>query len=400
MKPKVIVAAIASCILVLAGYFVLSLAWSDQTGKDMESSPARGVATKPSLGLAETFAVLGASAVTSTGPTYITGDLGISPNLASSITHTGIFEVTGTIYAGAVDPDPTATQAQLDVTTAYNNLAGQTGCTKITQLAGQILPPGVYCSEPDSSMDLSIGGTLTLDAQGDPNAVWVFQIGSTLTCNPGSSVLVINGGQACNVFWQVGSSATLNTTTTFVGNILAYASITLNTGASMSGRALARTGAVTLDTNDVTVAVCAATPTATPTGPTPTPTATPTPSACDEPVLSLSAQVVSPGQELKFFGCIPAFGGQAVDVYLVLRSPTGVVFSAIPPDGIAPGINPYARGIINPRNCQCRDLLTHLVCANAETGVWTAFLAVLPAGAAPKAKNAIAIATTTVVVKG
>jgi type VI secretion system secreted protein VgrG len=135
------------------------------------------------------------------------------------------------------------------------------------------LTPGVYCF----SSSAQLTGTLTLNALGDPNAVFVFQIGSTLTTASGSSVVVINGGSKCNVFWQVGSSATLGTSTKLAGSILALTSITLNTSASVSGQTLARNGAVTLDTNIVTLCNLAAptpipTPTPTPGGPTPTPT--------------------------------------------------------------------------------------------------------------------------------
>ena len=131
-------------------------------------------------------------------------------------------------------------QAQTDATTAYNDLEGQTCDVNLTgqDLGGMTLTPGVYCF--DTSAQLT--GDLVLDALGNPNAVWVFQTGSTLTTASGSSVTVINGGNALNVFWQVGSSATLGTGTRFNGNILAYASITLNTGASLIGRALALNG--------------------------------------------------------------------------------------------------------------------------------------------------------------
>jgi len=390
MKPKVIAAVITSCILVLAVASIPFLAWSNQTGSGVTSSPAIRMAIAPPLGVAESFPVLGALAVTNTGASILTGDLGISPNNASSVTGFPPGSYTGTLHAA----DAVALQAQSDVTTAYNDLAGQACDVNLTgqNLGGLTLTPGVYCF----SSSAQLTGILTLDAVGDTNAIWVFQIGSTLTTAGSSSVDVINGGQDCNVFWQVGSSATLGTGTALRGNILALTSITLDTGAGMSGRALARNGAVTLDKNNVAVCATLATPTPTPPG-GPTPTATPTP-ACVEAVLSLSARAVSPGRELKFTGCIPAFGNQAVDVYLVLVSPTGVVYSAISPDGITPGIHPYERGIINPSTCQCRDLLTYVVCAKAQPGVWTAVLAVLPAGAAPKAENAIAIATTTVVV--
>ena len=125
---------------------------------------------------------------------------------------------------------------------------------------------------------------------------------------------------------------------------------------------------------------------------------TPTPIACDGAVLSLGAKVVSPGQELKFFGCIPAFGNQRVDIYLVVFSPAGAAYSALYPNGVAPGIHPYVRGIVNPSTCQCRDLLSHVVCANTQTGNWDAVLAVLPAGAPATVANIITYAQQTVMV--
>lgn len=202
----------------------------------------------PPLGQAGTFAVLGGSAVTNTGPTSVVGDLGISPG--SSITGFPPGSVSGgVIHAN----DAVALGAQNDSAVAYVNLAGQPSDVNLTgqDLGGLTLTSGVYTF--NSSAQLT--GTLTLDAQGDPAAVFVFQIGSTLTTASASQVVVINGGANCNVFWQVGSSATLGTATAFVGNILALTSITLNTGATTSGRLLARNGAVTLDSNNVEVCV-------------------------------------------------------------------------------------------------------------------------------------------------
>lgn len=203
------------------------------------------------LGTAGGFAVLGASAVTNTGPTVIVGALGISPNNASSVTGFPPGQIIGTTHFA----DALALSAQNDTTTAYNTLAGRACDTPVSgDLGGSTLNPGVYCS----ATSMALTGTLTLDAQNDPDAVFIFQIGSTLTTASASSVQVINGGQHCNVFWQVGSSATLGTGSSFIGNILALASITLTTGTSASGHLLARTGAVTLD--DGLVSVCSLLP--------------------------------------------------------------------------------------------------------------------------------------------
>ncbi len=210
-------------------------------------------ATAPGLGVAGSFAVLGGSTVTNTGLSLVNGDLGVWPGLTYPGFPPGSVVPPGVIHAG----DAVAQQAQSDVTTAYNALTGQACDFNLTgqDLGGLTLIPGVYCF--DTSAQLT--GTLTLNAQGDPNAVWVFQMGSTLTTASASSVTFINGGAGvpgCNVFWKVGSSATLGTTTNFVGNILALASITMNTGANLQGSTLARNGAVTLDTNIITKSSC------------------------------------------------------------------------------------------------------------------------------------------------
>ena|ERR1700730_9256845 len=203
----------------------------------------------PSTAVAQlsSFAVLGGSTVTNTNtPTIVTGNLGVSPGSAVTGFPPGIV-TGGSIHAA----DATAAQAQTDLTTLYNNLASSSCSTVLTgqNLGGLTLTPGVYCFA--SSAQLT--GTLTLDAQGNSNAVFIFQIGSTLTTASASSVLLINNASSCGVFWQVGSSATLGTGTTLAGSIVALTSITLNTGASVTGRALARNGAVTLDDNHVTV---------------------------------------------------------------------------------------------------------------------------------------------------
>jgi hypothetical protein len=198
------------------------------------------------LGTNRPFAVLGATAVTCVVASAVTGELGISPNGAASITGYPVppCTVTGAIHAA----DGVALTAQNDLVTAYNTLASLP-CTQ--DLTGQdlgtvgVLTPGVYCF--DTSAQLT--GALVLDALGRPNAAFVFQIGSTLTTAPGATVSIVNGGSACGVSWQVGSSATLDTATTLLGNIVALTSITGNAGANVTGRALARNGAVTLSGN-------------------------------------------------------------------------------------------------------------------------------------------------------
>src|SRR5688500_17412718 len=198
-----------------------------------------------SLGTAQSFGVLGGSAVTNTGATTVNGNVGVSPG--SSVTGFP----PGIVVGGAIHSnDAVAVQAQNDLTTAYNEIAATPCTVDLTgqNLGGLALTPGVYCF----SSSAQLTGALTLDALGNPNALFLFKIGSTLTTASGSTVTVINGGSACNsVFWQVGSSATLGTGTSFAGDILALTSITLTTGANTSGRALARNGAVTLDTNNV-----------------------------------------------------------------------------------------------------------------------------------------------------
>ena len=208
---------------------------------------AYGSAVNVNLGTAESFAVLAGSTVTNTGATNVYGDLGVWPGTAITGFPPGIV-TGGTIHAG----DAVAMQAQSDLTTAYNFAAGEPCGDVLTgqNLGGLTLTPGVYCFA--SSAQLT--GTLRLNALGNPNAVFVFQIGSTLTTASASSVVFTNGGEGDSVFWQVGSSATLGTTTDFAGNILALTSITLDTGATINcGRALASNGAVTMDTNVVSI---------------------------------------------------------------------------------------------------------------------------------------------------
>jgi hypothetical protein len=196
------------------------------------------------LGAAAKVAVLAATTVTSSGATTVNGHLGVSPGSAV----TGSLKVSGMIHAGG----GTAAQAQSDLTTAYRDAAGRTAdaLTVAGNLGGLTLTPGLYKST--SSLEIS-SGDLTLDARGDTNAVFIFQMASTLSTTMGRQVILSGGAKAANIYWQVGSSATLGTISVFKGNILALTSITLQNGAAVEGRLLARTAAVTLDTNTITL---------------------------------------------------------------------------------------------------------------------------------------------------
>jgi ice-binding like protein len=196
------------------------------------------------LGSAASYAVLAGSTITNTGATTISGDVGLSPG--TSITGLPVGQPSpGTIHAG----DAAADQAKADLGTMYGSLAGMPCTVTMTgvDLGGQTLAPGVHCFATSAGLT----GVLTLDAQGDTAAVFVFQMGSTLTVASGASVVVINGAQGRHVWWQVGSSATLGTGSTTLGNILASASITINTNAIVAGRVLAQSGAVTMATNAI-----------------------------------------------------------------------------------------------------------------------------------------------------
>ncbi len=218
-------------------------------------SGALGAQPPVGLGTADSFAVLGGSTVTNTGPTVVNGDLGLAPGSAVPGFPPGL--VNGTIHVA----DAVAVQAKTDLVTAYNDAAGRLPALAIpADLGGLTLTSGVY----KSSSSLGLTGALTLDAQGNPNSVFVFQAGSTLTTASASRVNLINGAQACNVYWQVGSSATLGTTSNFSGVIMAMQSISMNNGVTVLGRAFARNGAVTMINDNISAARCT-----TPTGGTP-----------------------------------------------------------------------------------------------------------------------------------
>jgi hypothetical protein len=199
------------------------------------------------LGTAESFSVLAGSTIENTGSTTMSGDLGLSPG--SSVT--GAPHVLGATH----EDDAVAIGAKTDLTTAYNEAASrESNGSAGTDLASQSFTPGVYTAS--SSLLLS-SGTVTLNAQGNPNAVFIFQVGEALTTSSNTTVSLVNEAKACNVFWQIGSSATLGTGTHFVGTIMAKASITANSAATIEGRLLAETGAVTLENNTITTSTCA-----------------------------------------------------------------------------------------------------------------------------------------------
>lgn len=225
-------------------------------------SSASAAQPRVELGTTESFAVLAGSGITNTGPTTVSGtaggDMGSSPT--TSFTGEASVTTTGTKYTAA---SAVVDNAKNDLVTAYNDAAGRLPVNTVSaDLGGQTLVAGVY----NSASSLGLTGTLTLDAENDPDAVFVFQAGSTLTTASASSVVLINGAQPCNVYWQVGSSATFGTTTDFIGHVFALTSITANTNATFQGQLLARNGAVTLDTNTITNDLCAEV--------TPTPTET------------------------------------------------------------------------------------------------------------------------------
>lgn len=197
------------------------------------------------LGVTSNFVILAGSAVTNTGNTNITGDLGLSPG--SSVGGFPPGELNGTLHVN----DVTAANAKTALTATYNDLAGRTS-TDIVTLSGNIggltLTPGLYKST--STLAIS-SGDLTFDAQGDPEAIFIIQVASSFTTTSGRKVILSGGAKAANIYWQIGSSASIGTSTVFKGNIFAMQSITFSTGATLDGRAFARIGAVTLEGNTI-----------------------------------------------------------------------------------------------------------------------------------------------------
>ena len=232
------------------------------------------------LGTSESYAVLAGSGITNTGATTASGSAGANFGSSPTGTFTGSASVTttGTLFLTA---NPQTAEAKTDLAIAYNDAAGRTPATPIAaDLGGQTLMHGVY----NSASSIGLTGTLTLDGENNPAAVFIFQAGSTLTTASASNVVLINGAQPCNVFWQVGSSATFGTNSQFIGHVLALTSITATTGATFQGSLLARNGAVTLDTNTFVNDQCAAVV-------TPTPTASVTPSVSSTPTVTPTATV-------------------------------------------------------------------------------------------------------------
>jgi len=215
------------------------------------SAEAAIVATVP-LGTSAHYVVLGGSTVTNTGPSTLNSGLGLSPGSSITGFPPGLVLPPG----GTDNTNAAAAQAKADLTAAYNNAAGRpVDGTTTSELANLTLGAGVWSGPSKSPLLLS--GPLVLDGAGDMSSVFIFQTDSTLVTASGSSVTLINGAQECNVFWQVGSSATLGSGSVFTGNILALSSITVNNSVTVRGRALARNGAVTLDNDTFTRPLCA-----------------------------------------------------------------------------------------------------------------------------------------------
>jgi LPXTG-motif cell wall-anchored protein len=269
------------------------------------SNAPSGAAVTVPLGNSSNFAVLAGSGITNTGATTVSGTAGGDMGSAPTPAFTGEVSVTttGTKYLAA---EAIVVGAKTALDTAYLDAAGRTSTASISaDLGGQTLVGGVYTG----ASSIGLTGTLILDGADDPNSVWIFQAGSTLTTASASTVSLIRGAQACNVFWQVGSSATIGTGSNFVGHVLALTSITDDGGSTINGQLLARNGAVTLNNTTIINNACV-TPTPTPTatatatpppsggggGDTSTPTPTPTPSVTPSASPSPEASTIAGGE--------------------------------------------------------------------------------------------------------
>jgi len=238
-------------------------------------APAASAATQIGLGTAAPFAVLAGSEVTDVPTSAITGDVGLSPAAGSFYAGLTSAEVTGTIYAtdatgplNSVNNPGLLTKAKNDLVTAFNSASGQSPISTFNagdnQLGGKTLTAGTYAFAHAGTANITAASPLTLNGQGDPNSAFVFQASSDLITASSSVVQLENGAQACNVFWVVPSSATLGSSSTFVGTLMALSSATLDNGATVRGRILARNAAVTLDHNTITVpTTCNVVPTTT-----------------------------------------------------------------------------------------------------------------------------------------
>jgi len=336
-----------SIILVLSLFVV---------GPSSSAFASRLNATPPTLGDVASYSVLAGSIVTNTGPTTVQGDLGVSPGIGQP-PHVSGFPP-GTVGPPGVihDADSHAAAAQAANTAAYGQLSGQlcdVDYGGVTELNGLSLEPGVYCATA-----FLLSGTLTLTGSG----VWIFKSASTLTLMQGASVI---GGDPCNIWWRVGSSATLGVNSSLYGDVLAYNSIALQTGATLNGRALAQIGAVTLDSNTILGPVCVELPTATPTStatatatataevptatPTSTATATATATATEDmptptgtyipPTATAEVATATPTSTATATEDMPTPTGTYIPPTATAEVPTATtmpVMTALPPTGGAP----------------------------------------------------------------
>lgn len=274
-----------------------------------------GAAEAPiGLGTAATYSVLGGQTVTNTGPTLLSGDLGVNPGSAITGFPPGI--AGGAIHAG----DAASGLAQADLVVAYDDTASRAPTAAIAgDLVGQTLDPGVY----KSTGPIALSGTLTLDGKGDPNSVFVFQIADTLISATASHVMVLNGAQACHVYWQVASSATLGTASTFEGTIMALTSISVTTTALVHGRALARNGQVSLDNNTFTAPDCAPVLSSPPSSSTPPTSSAPTTSTPASPITAASASTSGRGAVTSGTGTGTGTGGGTPTSAAVIATSAG-----------------------------------------------------------------------------